>query len=278
MSKIQDQNEKMLTKLQDLVTSLERLWYLDEAEELQDLLLNPRATVQYIMWQFKGRLEDIMDKFEYDEWTDCFWNEEWEQFDQAIVGVEKVLDKDIEYTGYKDIVKYDDVYLFYDNVLSRWMVRGHQWLGLSNIEKDNWFAGIRPQEYIERWKGVTEKIRWMPRVQEFTLSEYQRLLDKHWIDIDREEVIGYTKNHFKDYPSIEMIKDMISDEIDVFDYENEWMKQMFKEKIDEEVNKERKEVEERINKDELELRKIKEKAEKEANELKRIAMQSCVII
>ena len=55
--------EKKLDKLQDIVTSLENLGMYDEAEELQEYLMNPRATASYIMKQFKDRFGDLLEKF-----------------------------------------------------------------------------------------------------------------------------------------------------------------------------------------------------------------------
>lgn len=259
--------EKKLERLQDLVTSLENLGFYDEAEELQEYLLNPRASVGYIVDKFKDLFNQITNEFESD-WLD-YWDEDGNKFEWDLKWIEKIMDVEIDYTGYKDIVKYDECYLFYDNVLSRWMVRGHQWLGLSNIERDTGSYGVRPDEYIERRKWVQEKITWMPRVQEFSLVEYQRLLDKWRVDIDREQVLFQTeKHHIECNLNVDLIKEIIEDELAYFEYEDnsyEYYK-MFKEKKEDK----RSEEEIRIEKDEMELRKLKEKAEKESQELKRL--------
>lgn len=279
MKQLQDK----LDKLQDLVTSLERLWMYDEAEELQELLLNPRATDVYIINQFEDRFNNLLEKYEWD-WTDCERDEEGNQWETDLKWLEKITDVEIDYKWYKDVVKYDRCYLFYDNVLSRWMVRWEQRLWLSNIEKDWCYNWQRSQEYIDKWTGVKENIKWMPRIQDFTLNEYQRMLDKHWIDIDRDEVVEATNNKVVTRwwvihnikldicPNVEMIKAMIQDERDVFNYENEGQKQLFKEAIDKENEKEKNEVYEKIDKEAMELRKLKEKAEKEAMELRKLVI------
>jgi hypothetical protein len=74
MNKTQEINEKKLTKLQDLVTSLERLQCYDEAEELQELLLNPRADAQYIINKFRDKFENIIKDLDCDG-TD-FWDQD----------------------------------------------------------------------------------------------------------------------------------------------------------------------------------------------------------
>lgn len=58
--------EKKLERLQDLVTSLENLGFYDEAEELQEYLLNPRASVGYIVDKFKDLFNQITNEFESD--------------------------------------------------------------------------------------------------------------------------------------------------------------------------------------------------------------------
>ena len=265
MNKTQMMAEKKLDQLQDLVTSLENAWFYEEAEELQEYLLNPKANAFYIVDKFKDKFE-MLQKYIDTDGTDCQRDEEWNQYENDLKWLEKIADVEIDYVGYKDIVKYDDVYLFYDNVLSRWMVRWHQWLWLSNIERDTGSHGLRPEEYVERRKWVTEKIRRMPRVQEFTLKEYQRLLDKWWIDIDRTEVLSYTSNHYKEFPSLQQIQDMIEEENDLFEYENEWMKMTFKKDIIT-VNEDL----EKIQKQEDELKMLLMKQEKEREELKKLA-------
>jgi len=203
-----------LDKLQDLVGSLERLGFYEEAEELQSYLLDIDMDEDEIFNIFKWKLEDIYNEANWnDDWTDCYRDEEWNQYENDIEAFDKILNVELNATKYKDIVKYDDVYMFRDNVLSRRMVRGHQWLWLSNIEKDEGRYGIVPQDYINRWTGVVEKIRWMPRVQEFTLKEYNKMLEKKWIDIERTEVIWNTLRRKMDCPDIEMLKDLIGEEM-----------------------------------------------------------------
>jgi len=65
----------------------------------------------------------------------------------------------------------------------------------------------------------------MPRIQEFTLKEYNNMLNKHWIDIDWQQVIDETNKEvitrnkkieviWKNIcPSIEDIEKMIGEEI-----------------------------------------------------------------
>lgn len=264
-------NERRLTKLQDLVTSLERLQYYDEAEELQELLLNPKATAQYIIDKFRNKFENIIKDLDCD-WMD-YRDEDWNKYESDFKEFQKILDIETNIdVGYKDIVKYDEVYLFYDNVLSRRMVRWHQRLGLSNIEKDgcpNWF---RSQQYIKRWTGVIEKITWMPRVQEFTLIEYQRMLDKGWIDIEREEVLLNTEKRNIIHPDMIEIEWMIEDAKEFFEYDNEWEKETFKKKIDEEKeDKEMIELRKKMDEHDNELIILKNKMEKQNEELRRLA-------
>ena len=202
-----------LERLQDLVTSLERMWLYDEAEELQEYLLNPEMNGEEIFNIFKDKLEDIYNKANWNEdGTDCYRDEDGNQYENEIVWLQRVLDTETIQTKYKDIVKYDEVYMFRDNVLDRWMVRGQQWLWLSNIEKDEWTHWYVPQDYIKKRTGVVEKIRWMPRIQEFTLKEYNKMLEKKWIDIQREEVIEHTHNKNIECPDINMLEDLIGED------------------------------------------------------------------
>lgn len=217
------EKEKKLTMLMDLVTSLETNGYREEAEELQEYLLNPEMDVEEILGIFGNQLQDIYDKrAEENEWKDCFRDDEWNQYETAAKGIERIMNVEVSYTKYKDIVKYDDVYLFYDNVLDRWMVRGHQRLWLSNIEKDNWTNGFVPQEYIERWKWVVEKIIRMPRVEEFTLRKYDEMLKKWWIDIEWNEVISNTiKHQINCWLTKETIERIIDEEIEYFESDDD---------------------------------------------------------
>ena len=285
MNKTQQLQEKKLDKLQDLVTTLERLWMYDEAEELQEYLLNPRANASYILNQFEERFNDLLEKFEGD-WTDCERDEEWNQRESDLKWLEKINEVEINYVGYKDVVKYDRCYLFYDNVLDRWMVRWEQWLWLSNIERDGGYNWQVSDSYIEKWKWVPEKLTRMPRTQDFTLSEYNRMLEKHWIDIDWQEVIDTTQNkvvtrngkiystRINNCPDIETIKALIQDELDVFEYESEWERNTFKEAIEKEKGiikeSEFSEQKEKINKQDNELKLLKLKAEREAAELRKM--------
>lgn len=264
------QEEKKLERLQDLVTSLENLGFYDEAEELQEYLLNPRASVGYIVDKFKDTFEMITSEFESDGLD--FRDEDGNKFEWDLKWIEKIMDLEVDYTGYKDIVKYDECYLFYDNVLSRWMVRGHQWLGLSNIERDRWFNWVRPEEYIERWKWVQEHIRWMPRVQEFTLQEYQRLLDKWRVDIDWEQILFQTEKHHIDCNlSVESIKEMINDDLNYMEYDtNEGYKTVFKVNIEEEKSEEEKKIEEHEN----ELRELLARQIKQERELRNLRVSN----
>ena len=133
MNKTEMLNEKKLERLQDLVTSLENLGYYEEAEELQEYLLNPRATAGYIVEKFKGLFESITQDLDTDG-LDCRRDEEGNQYEWDLKWIEKIMDVEIDYNWYKDVVKYDRCYLFFDNVLDRWMVRGEQRIWLSNID------------------------------------------------------------------------------------------------------------------------------------------------
>jgi len=225
---------KTLERYEDLVLSLEIAWYDEEASELQEYLLNPEMDEEDIEKHFKGRLEEIESHLiENEDGTDCVRDEDGEQYETAYKWITKVTDIDIHYNGYKDVVKYDRCYLFYDNVLDRWMVRWEQWIWLSNIEKDDWKNWIVPLDYIKRWKNVKEKLTRMPRIQEFTLKEYNNMLNKHWIDIDWQQVIDETNKEvitrnkkievvWKNIcPSIEDIEKMIGEEINYG--ENQWL-------------------------------------------------------
>lgn len=270
MNKTKELSEKRLTKLEDLVTSLERLGYYDEADELQEYLLNPNTTSEYIIKKFRKTFEKITSNLECD-WMD-YRDEDWNKYESDFKEFQKILDVESNIDiGYKDVVMYDDIYLFYDNVLSRWMVRGHQRLWLSNIERDgcpNWF---RSQQYIKRWKWVREHIRWMPRVQEFTLNEFQKMLDKNWIDRTWEEVISCTEDKWLRHPDMIEIEWMIEDEKDFFEYENEWEKEMFKEKIEnEKEDKELIELKTRMDKHDNELIMLKKRMEENNAELRKL--------
>lgn len=278
MNKTEKLNEKKLERLQDLVTSLENSGFYEEAEELQEYLLNPRCTAGYIVDKFQDKL-DLIQKYLDVDWTDAVRDEEGNMYDNDLKWLEKITDVEINYVGYKDVVKYDRCYLFFDNVLDRRMVRWEQWLWLSNIERDTGWYGIRPQEYVERRTWVKEKLRWMPRIQEFTLKEYQRLLDKWWIDIDWQEVVDTTNikvvtRNGKIYstkmnicPDVNTIKMMIEDESNY--WENEWIKQMVKPLVEKE-QKEKSEEEKKLDEHENELKMLLMKQKKESEELKRI--------
>ena len=257
-------NEKKLEKLQDLVTSLENLWFYDEAEELQEYLLNPKCNAGYIIDKFQDTFDFITKDLDTD-WTDCRWDEEWNQYEWDLKWIEKILDVENDYTKYKDIVKYDRCYMFYDNVLSRWMVRWEQWIWLSNIEKDGWFNWQVSQEYIEKRKGIKEHIRWMPRIQEFTLKEYNNMLKKWWIDIDWEQVIFSTKKMY-DCPDMNELLSLIWEEM-IYG-ECEWYREMFKDLIEKE-EKEKSEEEKEIDREKEELRRIEQETKKEQEELKK---------
>lgn len=283
--------EKKLDKLQDIVTSLENLWMYDEAEELQEYLMNPRATASYIMKQFKDRFGDLLEKFSNeDNGTDIERDEEGNSWKRDIKWLEKIDEVENNYVGYKDVVKYEKCYLFYDNVLDRRMVRWDQRLWLSNIERDWWYNGQVSQSYIDKWTGVKEKLTWMPRTQDFTLNEFNNLINKHWIDMSREEVIEATRTKVttrnwniyatkvNNCPDLITIKAMIQDEMDVFEYSNEWEKMAFKDKIEaekaeiKEMNYDLKKITDQEN----ELKLLKLKAEREANELKKLATASAI--
>ena len=270
MNKTQEINEKKLTKLQDLVTSLERLQCYDEAEELQELLLNPRADAQYIINKFRDKFENIIKDLDCDG-TD-FWDQDWNKYESDFKEFQKILDVEISYVWYKDIVMYDEIYLHYDNVLSRRLVRWHQRLGLSNIEKDgcpNWY---RSESYINRWKWVQERIVWMPRVEEFTLIKFQNMMDKWWIDSSREEVINCTEKHNLNHPDMIELMWLIEDEKEFFEYESEWEKEKFKKEIDKEKeSKEAIELRMKIDEQENELIMLKNRMEKQEAELRKIA-------
>ena len=268
------QEEKKLERLQDLVTSLENLGYYEEAEELQDYLLNPRASAGYIVEKFKGLFESITQDLDTDG-LDCRRDEEGNQYEWDLKWIERILDVEVDMNGYKDVVKYDRCYLFFDNVLDRWMVRGEQRIWLSNIERDRWYNWVRPQEYIERWTWVKEKLTRMPRVQDFTLKEYNNMLNKWRIDIDREEVIDTTNTRvvtrngkiiatrMNVCPDINTIMEMIGEETHY--WEMKWMNDKYPEE-----QKVKSEEEKKLDEHENELKMLLMKQKKESEELKRI--------
>lgn len=119
------------------------------------------------------------------------------------------------------------------------------------------------------------------------------MLEKHWIDIDWQEVIDTTQNkvvtrngkiystRINNCPDIETIKSLIQDELDVFEYESEWERNTFKEAIEKEkkdthltklgvVESEFSEQKEKINKQDNELKLLKLKSEREAAELRKM--------
>ena len=268
------QEEKKLERLQDLVTSLENLGYYEEAEELQEYLLNPRASAGYIVEKFKGLFESITQDLDTDG-LDCRRDEEGNQYEWDLKWIERILDVEVDMNGYKDVVKYDRCYLFFDNVLDRWMVRGEQRIWLSNIERDRWYNWVRPQEYIERWTWVKEKLTRMPRVQDFTLKEYNNMLNKWRIDIDREEVIDTTNTRvvtrngkiiatrMNVCPDINTIMEMIGEETHY--WEMKWMNDKYPEE-----QKVKSEEEKNLDEHENELKMLLMKQKKESEELKRI--------
>lgn len=274
MNKTEMLNEKKLERLQDLVTSLENLGYYEEAEELQDYLLNPRASAGYIVEKFKDLFESITQDLNTDG-LDCRRDEEGNQYEWDLKWIERILDVEIDSNGYKDVVKYDRCYLFFDNVLDRWMVRGEQRIWLSNIERDRWYNWVRPQEYIERWTWVKEKLTRMPRVQDFTLKEYNNMLNKWRIDIDREEVIDATNTkvvtrngkiiatRINVCPDINTIMEMIGEETHY--WEMKWMNDKYPDE-----QKEKSEEEKKLDEHENELKMLLMKQKKESEELKRI--------
>ena len=271
-------NEKKLERLQDLVTSLENLGYYEEAEELQEYLLNPRATAGYIVDKFKDLFESITQDLDTDG-LDCRRDEEGNQYEWDLKWIEKIMDVEIDYNWYKDVVKYDRCYLFFDNVLDRWMVRGEQRIWLSNIERDRWYNWVRPQEYIERWTWVKEKLTRMPRVQEFTLKEYNNMLNKWWIDIDWNEVIDTTNTKvvtrngkiiatkMNVCPDINMIMEMIGEESHYG--EMKWMNDKYPDEP-----KVKSEEEKKLDEHENELRELLMKQMKQERELKKLRV-SC---
>ncbi len=279
MNKTEMLNEKKLERLQDLVTSLENLGYYEEAEELQEYLLNPRATAGYIVEKFKGLFESITQDLDTDG-LDCRRDEEGNQYEWDLKWIEKIMDVEIDYNWYKDVVKYDRCYLFFDNVLDRWMVRGEQRIWLSNIERDRWYNWVRPQEYIERWTWVKEKLTRMPRVQEFTLKEYQKLLEKWWIDIDWNEVINTTNTKvvtrngkivatkMNVCPDINMIMEMIGEESHYG--EMKWLNDKYPEE-----QKVKSEEEKKLDEHNNELKELLMRQMKQERELKIISRQSC---
>ena len=279
------QEEKKLERLQDLVTSLENLGYYEEAEELQDYLLNPRATAGYIVDKFKDLFESITQDLDTDG-LDCRRDEEGNQYEWDLKWIEKIMDVEIDYNWYKDVVKYDRCYLFFDNVLDRWMVRGEQRIWLSNIERDRWYNWVRPQEYIERWTWVKEKLTRMPRVQEFTLKEYNNMLNKWWIDIDRDEVIDTTNTRvvtrngkiiatkMNVCPDINMIMEMIGEETHY--WEMKWMNDKYPDTHlwNRWSQKVKSEEEKKLDEHNNELRELLMKQMKQERELKKLRVSN----
>lgn len=214
-------NEKRLEKLFDLIETLNQNGYEEIAEELSMYLLDINIDTDRLYDIYSMKLKSIKEKEEKDfNWKDISYDEEgnkivesraeliyWIEDLQYINIANRLEDKR---SGYKDIVKYVDCYLYLDWTLWRRMVRWNQMLGLSNIEKCE--ENYNTPAYERKRKGIKEKIRRVPRVEDVTLLKWCQMLNKRWIDINDysfKELIRETRRRWLECPTLEEIKDEI---------------------------------------------------------------------
>lgn len=214
-------NEKRLEKLFDLIETLNQNGYEEIAEELSNYLLDINIDTDRLYDIYSMKLKSIKEKEEKDfNWKDISYDEEgnkiiesraeliyWIEDLQYINIANRLEDKR---SWYKDIVKYVDCYLYLDWTLWRRMVRWNQMLGLSNIEKCE--ENYNTPAYERKRKGIKEKIRRVPRVEDVTLLKWCQMLNKRWIDINDysfKELIRETRRRWLECPTLEEIKDEI---------------------------------------------------------------------
>lgn len=206
--------KKSLEELMDLAEVLRSNGYDEVAEELESYLLSSRKE-SLIDIYVDGLIKRLREENPEVEEEDVRWDIEYVEGDLVMNNPKTDLARRLEgredkkkYVWYKDVVKYEEAYLFYDNVLGRWMVRGYQFIWLSNIEKCE--QNYNTYSYIKRWKWVKERLTRMPRVQDFTIGEWLKMLRKGWIDkedLGFRKLIRYTREHMRyDCPTIEGLK------------------------------------------------------------------------
>lgn len=213
--------EKKLEKLFDLVETLNQNGYEEIAEELSMYLLDINIDTDRIYDIYTMKLKSIKEKEEKDfNWKDVSYDEEWNRIIETRAELIYWIE-DLQYINianrledkrswYKDIVKYVDCYLYLDWTVWRWMVRGNQMLWLSNIEKCE--ENYNTPAYERKRKGIKEKIRRVPRVEDVTLLKWCQMLNKRWIDINDysfKELIRETRRRWLECPTLEEIKDEI---------------------------------------------------------------------
>ena len=103
---------------------------------------------------------------------------------------------------YKDIIKHDDEYFYWDNVLDKWTIRTTQRYGKSNIEKDPFKnQKVIPQRYKDKMKNKKEMIKREPIVREYNPREWLDMWNKQQVNINIDDIIENTKNKRLPYPS-----------------------------------------------------------------------------
>lgn len=207
-----------LEKLMDLAEVLRVNGYEEVAEEIETYLLSSRKESlidMYIKGIIKRLREDYPEVADTEQdWKEIEYVEDtvFENPKTKLANMLEGFEENQERVGFKDIVKYEEVHFVRDNVLSRRMVRGYQFIWLSNIEKCK--ERYNTYSYIKQWKWVKEKITRMPRVQDFTVSEWCNMLKKGRIDqhdLGFREVMRTTKNKGLPYPSVEEIKNELEE-------------------------------------------------------------------
>ena len=202
-----------LNKLMDLCEVLRMNGFEEEAYELEDYIYDVEMKdyklekiMRNVIKYFREKKPEVfnIDKNEIEYIED---DVQTLNVKTRLANMLETYDENQEWFWFKDVVKYEECYFVYDNVLWRRVIRWNQFIWLSNIEKckERW----NTKEYIKRWKGVKEKIVWMPRVQDCTIRKWLWFMMKGYVDKEQfgfRKIIYATKMKWLPCPSLNEIK------------------------------------------------------------------------
>lgn len=232
---MQNKKELNLNYICDLAECLYTNGYEEEWKELEELAMDINADCDKVY----SLVRNIVSKLEWLEnnWKDIIYEDDdnvviYDYKNRMINMLNNFEDSKERYIWYKDIVKYQEAYLFYDNTLWRRMVRWQQRLWLSNLPKKRF--GEWPFEYKNKIKNIKEHIVWMPRIEDLSLLQWCRYLSKGWIDQEDfgfKELIKCTLRKWYECPSLDNIKSEIEDSIKHINRQD-WMPEEYQEDLE----------------------------------------------
>lgn len=233
------EESRLFDEAMDIAERLRQSNFDDEATLLEEELLNPNNRhIKAIIRKFEKLFDNITTDIDIlEEHVNTIINDDRANALTSDIDAKKDLANRIENicelqtpTKFKDILKYDDVYIFRDNVLDRRTISATQRYGMSNIPKDTFHnqkaIPNRYKKQIANRFPNGERIYRQPIVRYFTPSERLKLRNDQQTTIEVDDILSYTKNKSLPAPTKDQI--LTKSELATERHNDEWRVNFYK--------------------------------------------------